>query len=99
RRHTRFSRDWSSDVCSSDLAEDNTGNAAAHTRQANPRSDHWAYQPISKPELPATATADWVRTPVDAFILQGIESKGLSPAPEARSEERRVGQDGPFRVS
>src|SRR5690606_40157028 len=26
RRHTRFSRDWSSDVCSSDLGTDTSGN-------------------------------------------------------------------------
>src|SRR5436309_10340654 len=31
RRHTRFSRDWSSDVCSSDLAGGHAGlHAAAH---------------------------------------------------------------------
>src|SRR5690606_40762047 len=30
RRHTRFSRDWSSDVCSSDLAEDVARLAAVH---------------------------------------------------------------------
>src|SRR5690606_40529768 len=29
RRHTRFSRDWSSDVCSSDLGEDMRGIKAA----------------------------------------------------------------------
>src|SRR5690606_40833307 len=31
RRHTRFSRDWSSDVCSSDLADDLTDPAPANT--------------------------------------------------------------------
>src|SRR5690606_41088542 len=29
RRHTRFSRDWSSDVCSSDLGNDGGSNLAA----------------------------------------------------------------------
>src|SRR5690606_40296698 len=31
RRHTRFSRDWSSDVCSSDLMGSSTENSAVHT--------------------------------------------------------------------
>src|SRR5690606_41196850 len=30
RRHTRFSRDWSSDVCSSDLARQNVNGATAY---------------------------------------------------------------------
>src|SRR3712207_8889095 len=37
RRHTRYWRDWSSDVCSSDLSENNTGrnepsDLSAHSR-------------------------------------------------------------------
>src|SRR5690606_40788620 len=39
RRHTRFSRDWSSDVCSSDLQED-----ADHVGQ-HQRSEH-RYDPV-----------------------------------------------------
>src|SRR5690606_41011734 len=37
RRHTRFSRDWSSDVCSSDLVEAQTGRAmgSGSTAQAS----------------------------------------------------------------
>src|SRR5690606_40593662 len=33
RRHTRFSRDWSSDVCSSDLADHEAGHARVGDRQ------------------------------------------------------------------
>src|SRR5690606_24727812 len=42
RRHTRFSRDWSSDVCSSDLI---TGTRAAHVRDgaALTRFLHWLH--------------------------------------------------------
>src|SRR5690606_41038991 len=41
RRHTRFSRDWSSDVCSSDLAIGKHADAAQeieHARRLDPRS-------------------------------------------------------------
>src|SRR5690606_41190206 len=37
RRHTRFSRDWSSDVCSSDLDEVNLQRAPRPTEQLTPR--------------------------------------------------------------
>src|SRR5690606_39327464 len=37
RRHTRFSRDWSSDVCSSDLCRDRRRTAAADGGDAGPR--------------------------------------------------------------
>src|SRR5690606_40346664 len=35
RRHTRFSRDWSSDVCSSDLAESSAAGRARLRYRAN----------------------------------------------------------------
>src|SRR5215475_6201194 len=43
RRHTRFSRDWSSDVCSSDLAErererGHGGEAGTFPQQTNPKT-------------------------------------------------------------
>jgi len=44
---------------------------------------HWAYVPPRKVELPAVARRDWVRNPVDAFILAALESKGIAPSAEA----------------
>ncbi|HYO79775.1 MAG TPA: DUF1549 domain-containing protein, partial [Bryobacteraceae bacterium] len=47
---------------------------------------HWAFQKRSQPEIPKfTAAGDraWVRTPVDAFILQRLQKEGLRPAPPA----------------
>jgi hypothetical protein len=43
----------------------------------------YAWQPLQKPVVPSVKQADWVRTPIDAFVLAKIESKGLTPAPEA----------------
>ena len=42
---------------------------------------HWAFQPVSKPAVPAVKNARWVRTPVDAFILAKLEANGLAPSP------------------
>ena len=44
---------------------------------------HWAYRPLQPAELPDVEQPDWCRTPIDHFILARLESKGLTPAPEA----------------
>ena len=43
---------------------------------------HWAYQPIAKSVVPA-ANDPWVRTAVDAFILDKLRATKLTPAPAA----------------
>ena len=45
--------------------------------------DWWSLQPVARPEVPAVKKADWVRNPIDAFILSKLEEMGLEPAPEA----------------
>jgi hypothetical protein len=45
--------------------------------------DWWSLQPLARPPVPKVRDAAWVRTPVDAFILAGLELRGLKPAPEA----------------
>ncbi len=54
--------------------------------------DWWSLQPIRRPAVPDVKDRDWVRNPIDAFILAGLEAKGLAPAPEAdrRTYIRRV---------
>ncbi|WP_256361277.1 hypothetical protein [Methylomonas koyamae] len=39
------------------------------------KSKHWAYQPLKSPEAPAVKNQDWVRTPIDAFVLAPLELK------------------------
>src|SRR5690606_40368542 len=41
-RHTRFSRDWSSDVCSSDLEDRPSGSAMMKTSVVRRRIARWA---------------------------------------------------------
>jgi hypothetical protein len=40
---------------------------------------HWAFQPVRAVEPPPVRAAEWVRTPVDRFILAALEAKGLQP--------------------
>src|SRR5579862_2654085 len=46
-------------------------------------SSHWAYRPVKRPDVPAVRQRDWVRTPIDAFVLARLEDKGLAPSPDA----------------
>jgi hypothetical protein len=39
---------------------------------------HWAFQPPIHPKLPAVRDPEWIRTPIDAFILAKLEEKGLA---------------------
>lgn len=45
--------------------------------------EHWAFVPITRPEVPEVQDDEWCRTPVDHFVLSRLERKGLRPLPEA----------------
>ena len=45
--------------------------------------EHWAFQPVSRPTIPEVKHRDWVRNPIDAFILHRLEQNDLEPAPPA----------------
>jgi hypothetical protein len=48
---------------------------------------HWSFQPVRRPSLPALKDRAWGATPIDAFILAGLEAKGLRPNPPAAPQE------------
>jgi hypothetical protein len=48
---------------------------------------HWAFQPVRRPDVPAVKDRAWVANPVDAFILAGLQAKGLTPNPPASKRE------------
>jgi len=43
----------------------------------------WAFQPPIKAGLPEVVNAEWVQSPIDAFILEQLETCGFRPAPPA----------------
>jgi mono/diheme cytochrome c family protein len=45
--------------------------------------DFWAFRPPRPVTVPTVRHADRLRNPIDAFILQKLEAKGLTLAPEA----------------
>ena len=44
---------------------------------------HWAYQQVKRPDVPAVQQKAWVKTPIDAFILAALEAKGVKPSADA----------------
>lgn len=53
---------------------------------------HWAFNPPGQPEVPAVRDRAWPRSPIDRFILAGLEARGLRPArpPDKRTLIRRA---------
>jgi mono/diheme cytochrome c family protein len=43
----------------------------------------WSFRPVRRPQPPAVKHKEWVRTPIDAFILSKLERTGLTPAAPA----------------
>ena len=58
-------------------------------------ADHWAFRPVARPGVPQVKRTDWVRNPVDAFVLARLEREGMEPSPEAdrRTLVRRLHLD------
>ncbi|MDA7527845.1 PSD1 and planctomycete cytochrome C domain-containing protein, partial [bacterium] len=67
-----------------------TGHILSHKSQT--QRAHWAFQPISNPDVPRIENSDWGRNPIDAFILRRLNEAKLHPAPEAdrRTLSRRL---------
>src|SRR5882724_13191903 len=56
---------------------------------------HWAYIPPKRFPAPQTQHPEWVRNPIDAFILRMLEAKNIQPSKEAdkRTLLRRLSLD------
>lgn len=45
--------------------------------------DWWAFQPVQKPEIPKHPADRWSKNPIDHFVFDQLNQKGMKPAPEA----------------
>src|SRR5690606_40372113 len=94
RRHTRFSRDWSSDVCSSDLMFDSVPGVLQHIQAGKLRALGVTSLKRSA-ALPDVPTLDEAGVKgFEAMAWFGLYAPGNMPP---RSEERRVGKEGSSR--
>ncbi|WP_442755752.1 DUF1549 and DUF1553 domain-containing protein [Methylocystis sp. JAN1] len=44
---------------------------------------HWSWQPVQAQFIPVVKQKEWVRSPLDGFVLAKIESKTLTPSKDA----------------
>jgi mono/diheme cytochrome c family protein len=47
------------------------------------RLNNWSFKFPVRPALPVVQDKKWVRNPIDAFVLAGLEKENLHPSPEA----------------
>src|SRR3712207_7211709 len=78
RRHTRYWRDWSSDVCSSDLGEQDKLGAGGHTDLEHGPPDFHLRRELGGPEA--------------QVLILALEIEHHDHVGD-RSEERRVGKE------
>ncbi|HEV3120740.1 MAG TPA: DUF1549 domain-containing protein, partial [Isosphaeraceae bacterium] len=51
--------------------------------QAKPDVTWWSLRPLAHAAIPRVRKPEWVRTPIDAFILAQLDRAGLEPSAEA----------------
>src|SRR5207253_3833623 len=89
RRHTRWPRDWSSDVCSSDLRRQSE---RPDLPLARPESEHYGgAEPAGRDRFYRRAPAS-----PEEYAFLPDKSRGIAPWIRdrfRRSEERRVGKE------
>ncbi|QDV60907.1 PSD1 and planctomycete cytochrome C domain-containing protein [Crateriforma conspicua] len=47
--------------------------------QGAPWKNHWAFEPVSAPEIPAVPGHPEISHPIDAFVTQRLQQRGLTP--------------------
>jgi mono/diheme cytochrome c family protein len=59
------------------------------------RQQHWSFVTPTRPETPSVSTGDWVKNPIDGFILARLDRDGFKPsaAADRRTLLRRVSFD------
>ena len=77
------------------LTADQKATLRSWIEQGAPWKEHWAFAAPERRDPPAVRQQDWVRNPIDRFILAKLETAGLAPAAEAdrRTMARRLALD------
>lgn len=66
-----------------------------YTSDSRAGYDWWSLQPIRRPAAAKVADEVWPRNPIDRFVLEALEARGLKPSPPAdkRTLIRRLSFD------
>ena len=46
-------------------------------------TEHWAFVPLERPDIPAVSGPSWGTNPIDRFVLAKLQSEGWEPSPAA----------------
>ncbi len=78
-----------------ELTEDQIQVVRRWIEEGAPWEEHWSFAPLTRPPLPQVRSPEWVRNPIDRFVLARLEKEGLTPAREAdrRTLARRASLD------
>jgi hypothetical protein len=82
---------FSASVTVAVAAEDKQAADTAKTAQTTPaapsvqaaKAKLWSWQQVQRPAEPVVQQKKWVRTPIDAFVLEKLEAKGVKPSADA----------------
>lgn len=65
-------------------------NEPEHAQFTAEQKSFWAYQPLRRPAVPSTLkplVSDEAPSPIDHFILEKLQAKGLTPSPAANKRD------------
>jgi mono/diheme cytochrome c family protein len=57
----------------------NGAKAPADEKPERDPRDHWAFRAPIRPSVPRPSNPDWVRNPIDAFIVAELQRRGITP--------------------
>lgn len=65
------------------LSESQISTLRSWIQQGGKFDDHWSFRPLQNDPPPVVLREDWVRNPIDRFVLAKLQHAGLTPSPEA----------------
>ncbi len=78
-------RAWINDgAASADAADDDANDLK--TQDGDQSSNHWAFRPPVRPQVPTVRNVDRVRNSIDSFVLAALEAKELTLSADASRE-------------
>jgi hypothetical protein len=79
---------WPEDKSKTPGATDSAPNPLlTKTNWQNLRNDNWAYRKLTPGSLPKVKLTNWPANPIDNYILATLESKSLTPSPQAQKRK------------
>ncbi len=81
-REIALLRDWIADGAPAPDEEPSAIEKANEFDLEARRAAHWAWQPVTRPEVPFVHNEAWPRDDIDKFILARLEQASLTPADE-----------------